>query len=289
MASSEPFSDSRRAKIAKALKNNGKGAPRVMAIVNCTPDSFHEESRAETFSKSIERCIQALDSGAEWIDIGGESTRPGAIEVSLEDEIQRVVPTIKEIRKLKPDALISIDTRNVEVARQAIDSGADLINDVSGLRDKAMEDLVVSKGCGVCIMHMLGEPRNMQNNPEYSDVVKEVSQSLLNTAERLVERGHPPELICLDPGIGFGKNLKHNLDLLRNPDSLRGDFNFSILWGVSRKSMFSEMLGRLETQDRLSGTLGVAAVAQYSGIDILRVHDVIEHIDLLKTISEINN
>ncbi len=289
MASSKPFSESRRAKIAKALKSNGKGAPRIMAIVNCTPDSFHEGSRAEGLSKSIEKSLEAIKSGADWIDIGGESTRPGAIEVSLEEEIQRVIPTIKEIRKLKPDALISVDTRNVDVARRAIDSGADLINDVSGLRDKAMEDLVVSKGCGVCIMHMLGEPRNMQNSPKYNDVVKEVSQSLLNTAERLVERGHPPELICLDPGIGFGKNLGHNLELLRNPDSLRGRFNFSILWGVSRKSMFSEMLGRTETEERLSGTLGVAAIAQYNGVDVLRVHDVIEHIDLLKTISQINN
>ncbi len=147
--------------------------------------------------------------------------------------------------------------------------------------------LVLSSGAGVCIMHMQGEPRNMQNSPIYDDVVKEVSSSLLNKARELVELGHPINRICLDPGIGFGKTLEHNLSLLRNSEAFRGSEGFSLLWGVSRKSMFRDLLGREETNQRLAGTLGVAAYAQNKGIDILRVHDVAEHVDLCRTISSL--
>ena len=162
-----------------------------------------------------------------------------------------------------------------------------MINDVSGLRDPEMFELVLSTEVQVCIMHMQGEPGNMQNSPQYTDVVQEVSSNLLRKARELVEQGHPVNRICLDPGIGFGKTLEHNISLLRKSEYLRGDEGFSILWGVSRKSMFRELLGREDTNERLAGTLGVAAYAQSKGIDILRVHDVAEHADIGHTISKL--
>ena len=220
-------------------------------------------------------------SGADWIDVGGESTRPGAEPVDAMEEMARVVPVIKALREANPDGLISIDSRRPDVARAALDAGANLINDVSGLRDPEMESLVLERGCAVCIMHMQGEPGYMQENPEYQNVTEEVYSSLTKTADRLVAKGHEPSLICLDPGIGFGKNMTHNLELLHT----RSDSNYSILWGVSRKSMFAQLLGREDTVQRLAGTLGVAAHAMMEGVDILRVHDVEEHIDLLTTLA----
>ena len=156
-----------------------------------------------------------------------------------------------------------------------------MVNDVSGLRDPDMFDLVVERGCAVCIMHMLGEPGNMQNNPNYEDTFAEVYDSLNSIASALAENGHDSNLICLDPGIGFGKTLTHNLELLHS----RSNSNYSILWGVSRKSMFDHLLGREKSDERLAGTLGVAAHAMMEGVDILRVHDVKEHSDLLTTLA----
>ena len=256
-----------------------------MGVINCTPDSFHQPSRAENLEHSMKLVDQMILNGADWIDIGGESTRPGAIEIDIKEEIQRVVPLIREIKNKFPEQAISIDTRRTAVAREAINAGANMINDVSGLRDPEMIELVLSSGAGICIMHMKGEPGTMQNSPKYDDVVSEVSSQLLSRARELVNSGHPVDRICLDPGIGFGKTLEHNLALLRHPMALRGSEEFSILWGVSRKSMFKDLLGRIDTSDRLAGTLGVAAHAQNVGVDILRVHDVEEHADLFRTIT----
>ena len=273
--------------LAPFLKCRKDARPRLMGIVNVTPDSFHANSRVASIEEAVERAISMWDAGADWVDIGGESTRPGATPVNIEEEKERVVPVIKALREARPAGLISIDTRRAEVASAALNAGADMINDVSGLRNQEMFDLVVENGCAVCIMHMLGEPGNMQNNPQYGNVVAEVSQNLLDTARKLVEAGHPPELICLDPGIGFGKNMQHNIELLANADPLRGPDKFSILWGVSRKSIFQELLKRKNSDARLSGTLGVAAHAMNEGIDLLRVHDVAEHHDLLTTMREL--
>ena len=220
-------------------------------------------------------------AGADWVDVGGESTRPGAAPIDSVEEAARVVPVIQALRQANPDGLISIDTRRSDVAAAALDAGANMVNDVSGLRDPAMESLVIERGCAVCIMHMQGEPGNMQQNPTYDDVVSEVYESLISTANKLVSKGHDSAMICLDPGIGFGKNLTHNLELLHS----RGNSDYSILWGVSRKSMFNQLLGREETDDRLAGTLGVAAHAMLEGVDILRVHDVEAHNDLLTTLA----
>ncbi len=249
--------------------------PLIMGVINATPDSFHSESR----NGSVNRAKEMLEQGAFWIDIGGESTRPGAGGISIEEELKRTIPLVEEISKL---GNVSIDTRHVEVAKAALDAGATMINDVSGLRDPEMFELVIESGCAVCIMHMLGEPGTMQENPEYEDVVDEVNKALLNKARELVSRGHSMDLIYLDPGIGFGKKLEHNIELLKNSERLRP---YSILWGVSRKSMIGEICNQESTSQRLSGTLAIASYAFNQGIDIIRVHDVREHADLFDVLS----
>lgn len=258
-----------------------------MGVLNVTPDSFHADSRTEGVEATIKQVAKMLDQGADWIDIGGESTRPGADPVEIYEEKRRVIPIIEEIRRIYPDIALSIDTRRSEVAKMAIEAGADLVNDVSGLRDPKMAEVVLSMGAGVCIMHMQGEPKSMQNKPHYSDARTDVANKLLDRAHSLIKAGHPPERICLDPGIGFGKRLEDNLNLLSDVDWMRGPHHLSVLWGVSRKSMFRDLLNRNETSERLAGTLGVAAHAQKVGVDILRVHDVAEHVDLGRTLAEL--
>ena len=259
-----------------------------MGILNITPDSFHGPSRQRNVDEAIQNGISMISAGAKILDVGGESTRPGSQPVSIEQELERVLPVISGLRAVSPSIEISIDTRNHEVARQALDSGATIINDVSGLRDQKMFDLVLDRNVPVCIMHMLGEPKTMQSNPSYQDVVNDVSSELLNTAHLLVDAGHEPQNICLDPGIGFGKTLEHNIDLLKSSQYFRGDYDFSILWGVSRKSMIGQLTGHTSTEDRLFGTLGVAAYAQKVGIDWLRVHDVQAHSDLLRVLKQLD-
>ena len=257
------------------------GPPGLMGILNVTPDSFHGASRQTNHSDAMRTSLRMMKEGASIIDIGGESTRPGSEKISIEQELERVIPVISGLRFNSPDVPISIDTRNHEVARQALDAGANIINDVSGLRSQEMVDLVLDRKVTVCIMHMLGEPKTMQHNPSYGNALLEVSHQLLTTAEYLVDAGLEPNKICLDPGIGFGKTLEHNIDLLNGWETFRGEHDFSVLWGVSRKSMIGQLTGHSSTDDRLYGTLGVAAHAQQVGIDWLRVHDVQAHTDLL--------
>ena len=257
------------------------GPPGLMGILNVTPDSFHGASRQTNHSDAMSTSLRMMKEGASIIDIGGESTRPGSEKISIEQELERVIPVISGLRSNSPDVPISIDTRNHEVARQALDAGANIINDVSGLRSQEMVDLVLDRKVPVCIMHMLGEPKTMQHNPSYGNALLEVSHQLLTTAEYLVDAGLEPNKICLDPGIGFGKTLEHNIDLLNGWETFRGEHDFSVLWGVSRKSMIGQLTGHSSTDDRLYGTLGVAARAQQVGIDWLRVHDVQAHTDLL--------
>jgi dihydropteroate synthase len=260
----------------------------LMGILNITPDSFHGPSRQKSVDEAIQNGVSMIEAGAKILDIGGESTRPGSQPVSIEQELQRVLPVISGIRSVSPNIEISVDTRNPEVARHALDSGATIINDVSGLRSQEMIDLVLDRKVPVCIMHMLGEPKTMQSNPTYRDVVGDVSSELLNTAQTLVDAGHDAQKVCLDPGIGFGKTLEHNIDLLKSWQQFRGEHDFSILWGVSRKSMIGQLTGQSSTEDRLFGTLGVAAYAQQAGIDWLRVHDVQAHSDLLRVLQQLD-
>jgi len=253
--------------------------PQIMGVINATPDSFHADSR----HGSVERARKMVENGAKWIDVGGESTRPGAEIISIEEETNRILSLVREISEF---ANVSIDTRNYEVARTALENGALMVNDVSGLRDQNMFDLIIEKQCNICIMHMLGEPGTMQNNPNYGDVCQEVFDYLLEKANLLVENGLSAEKIYLDPGIGFGKNLEHNIELLKQSQRLRP---FKILWGVSRKSMIGQICEQPETQNRLAGTLGVAAIAFEQGIDIIRVHDVREHFDLFSVMNRLVN
>ena len=253
----------------------------LMGIVNVTPDSFHESSRQASVSEAISNAQMMMQAGAEIIDIGGESTRPGSEPVSIEQELKRVIPVISGLRESDSSVSISIDTRRHQVAEMALDAGANIINDVSGLRSPSMMEMVLDRKVPVCIMHMLGEPKTMQKNPSYGNVVYEVASELLSTAQVLVDAGHDAKHICLDPGIGFGKTLNHNIELLKGWNEFRSQHDYSILWGVSRKSMIGQLTGHESTDNRLFGTLGVAAYAHQVGIDWLRVHDVQAHADLL--------
>ena len=288
MGASLPPNRNRRDHLSMNLHRSEEQPCHIMGILNVTPDSFHEQSRMTTVEQAVETALDMWQKGATWIDIGGESTRPNADYVSVEQELKRVVPVIEALRLRNETGLLSIDTRPPEVARAALDAGADLINDVSGLRDPEMVSLILEKQCGVCIMHMQGEPQSMQQKPSYDDCAQEVSTQLLETARGLIAAGLPAKLIVLDPGIGFGKLLEHNIDLLQRHELFRGIEGFSLLWGVSRKSMIGQLTGHDDPNQRLSGTLAVAAMAYYQGIDIVRVHDVQEHIDLLKVLNSID-
>ena len=268
--------------------NRGNNSPCIiMGILNITPDSFHSESRRFELEDSVKRGIEIWDYGATWLDIGGESTRPGASPVDTEEELRRVIPVIKSLKERRPEGLISIDTRRAKVAREAINAGAEMINDISGFSDPEMIDVVLETGCAVCIMHMQGEPEKMQENPEYNNCVEEVSSFLFDKAQELVESGHPKELIIIDPGIGFGKLLSHNIQIIKSIETLT-ESNFSTLLGVSRKSMIGQITGKQKTEDRLPGTLATSAFAFYNKIDIIRVHDIDENVDLMKVLNELN-
>ncbi len=277
-----------------SLSATKEGVPRIMGIVNVTPDSFHSASRKITVKSALETAKIMLENGATWIDIGGESTRPGADEVSIEEELNRVIPVISALKKEFPEVLISIDTRKAKVAQNAIMAGASMINDVSGFRNQDMKVVAVESGVAVCIMHMLGEPKTMQTEPSYVDCREEIYTELKNTASSLVEMGLPKELIVLDPGIGFGKYQKHNLELLSDISNLKAlddnnspERGWNVMWGTSRKSVIGKITGKESPDERLAGTLATAAQAQLIGVDILRVHDVEEHIDFLNVFSKI--
>ena len=277
-----------RNRISTSLHRDETKSCHVMGILNVTPDSFHEESRKTTLESAVQAGLGMWEMGATWVDVGGESTRPNSDPVSVEEELERVIPVIEALRAANSENLISIDTRRPQVAQAALDAGADLINDVSGLRDPEMVKIVLDSGCGVCIMHMQGRPQTMQIQPTYEDCAKEVSSQLLETARGLVAAGHPAEYIILDPGIGFGKTLDHNIELLQRHELFRGIEGFAVLWGVSRKSIIGQLTGHSEPSERLSGTLAIASLAHFERIDVVRVHDVQEHIDVFNVLNAID-
>tara|TARA_B100000029_G_scaffold112315_1_gene104439 strand:- start:1228 stop:2007 length:780 start_codon:yes stop_codon:yes gene_type:complete len=251
-----------------------------MGVLNLTPDSFHEASRLDSTESAVSRAIAMVEQGADWIDIGGESSRPGSAPVDVEEEVARVIPVVRAVRETLPRICISIDTRRAIVASKSLDAGADMVNDVSALSDPEMASLVAKRGCPICVMHMQGTPKDMQNEPSYLDVVDDVRISLDKAVSTLEDLGVDPSVVIADPGIGFGKTLEHNLSLLSSGREVVPDDRMSLMWGVSRKTMFSHLLGRESTDDRLAGTLGVAARAKDKGVDIIRVHDVAEHADM---------
>ncbi len=272
------FEASSKRRVTLRSNNN---VPLLMGIVNATPDSFYAGSR----HGSIELGMEFFDKGATWVDVGGESTRPGSDPVPLEEEMRRVIPVIEALAQR---GLVSVDTRHHEVAEAAINAGAAMVNDVTGLTDPKMMQLVINSGVAVCIMHMQGKPKTMQDNPEYQNVVEEVTSFLHAQAKILLQAGHPIEKICLDPGIGFGKTLTHNIQLLQSAGALKGEQSFPLLWGVSRKSMIGEICQKTNPDERLAGTLGVAGYAMKHDIDILRVHDIDAHADFFSVYSRLS-
>lgn len=251
----------------------------VMGILNVTPDSFYDGGNFNATDKAIAQALSMCDAGAAIIDIGGESTRPGAADVSVQDELNRVVPVIREL-KAQSGVEISIDTSRPEVMQAAIDAGATVINDVRALQVPGALEMAASLDVPICLMHMKGQPRTMQANPHYQNVVVEVLDFLKQRVDICLAAGIKQQNIWLDPGFGFGKNLSHNLSLLKHLDEFV-ETGFPVLAGMSRKSMLGAILDR-EVQDRLPGSLALATIAVLKGVSILRVHDVRETVDVVK-------
>ncbi len=246
----------------------------VMGILNATPDSFYDGGRYDQFDSALARAEQMLSEGADILDIGGESTRPGSEPVPVEEEIRRVVPLVEAIAHRYPDAILSVDTTKSAVARLALQAGACIVNDISGMTfDSEMPQVVAEAGALVVLMHIKGTPKTMQQNPTYDDVVQEVRAVLASHAQRALQMGIPPTHIWLDPGIGFGKTVEHNLQLLRNLPALKS-LGYPLLVGTSRKSLIGHLLGGLPPEERLEGTLATVALSIAWGADVVRVHDV---------------
>ena len=252
----------------------------VMGVLNVTPDSFSDGGLFLDPFAAVDQAARMLDEGADIIDVGGESTRPGADEVSTEDELSRVVPVVEAIVS-RTGATVSIDTTKSVVARAAVDAGAVIVNDVTAMRaDTSMPDVITDTGAGIVLMHMLGNPRTMQSNPTYGDVVAEVKSALIGWAGDALAAGVPDAAIVLDPGIGFGKTREHNLQLLKGIRSLL-EPGFPILIGTSRKSFIGTTLD-LPVDQRVEGTAATVAWSVSQGASIVRVHDVKEMVRVVR-------
>jgi dihydropteroate synthase len=252
---------------------------RVMGVVNVTPDSFSDGGEFLAPGAAIAHGRRLAAEGADILDIGGESTRPGAEPVSEDEELRRVIPVIEALADA--DGEISIDTTKAEVARRALAAGASIVNDVSAFRfDPALADVVADAGCECCLMHMLGEPRTMQQDPRYDDVVADVKAFLEERMAFAVAQGVAEERIWLDPGIGFGKTLEHNLALVRRLDEIVA-LGRPVVIGTSRKSFLGKLTGRPE-KERLPGTVATNVIALERGASVFRVHDVAEVVDALR-------
>jgi dihydropteroate synthase len=248
--------------------------PILMGVLNVTPDSFSDGGDFFDPERAAARVATMLDEGAQIIDVGGESTRPGSDPVSPEEEARRVVPVIREIMAERPDAIVSVDTYRSGTAEAALRAGARVVNDVTALRgDPRMADVVAGAGCPVVLMHMLGEPKTMQSDPRYGDVVREVRAFLAARAEGAIAAGVEEENVILDPGIGFGKTLEHNLALLNPLDSIVA-LGFPVLVGASRKSFIGRITGVEEAKERIFGTVAANVIAYERGATLFRVHDV---------------
>ncbi|MES2934618.1 MAG: dihydropteroate synthase [Pseudomonadota bacterium] len=253
--------------------------PIVMGVLNVTPDSFSDGGQYRSLDSAISRAEQMIADGVDIIDIGGESSRPGAEPLGLEHELARVMPLIYALRDC--GKAISIDTYKPEVMQEAIAAGADMINDINGFRGRGAFDVIRDADCGLCIMHMQAVPQVMQLSPRYDDVVDDVVTFLKARVASAIDAGVSVDRICIDPGFGFGKKLPHNLALLRHIGKIQRDLDLPLLAGLSRKSMIGEITGRL-VEDRLAGSLSAALVAVAHGAKIVRVHDVAETVDALK-------
>jgi dihydropteroate synthase len=245
----------------------------VMGIVNVTPDSFSDGAMFASPDDAVAHGARLVDEGADLVDVGGESTRPGSDPIDVDEELLRVVPVIEGLVKARAGTPLSVDTRKPEVARAALDAGASVVNDIAGGRNDTLLETVSRTGAGVVLMHMLGEPKTMQDDPRYDDVVAEVHEFLRERIEAAVFAGIPEERICIDPGIGFGKTVDHNLALLRAVPALR-PLGAAVMVGASRKGLIGTLTGVEDPTARLEGSLALAVLAAAHGADLVRVHDV---------------
>ena len=256
----------------------------VMGILNATPDSFSDGGKFNDFDLALKQVEQMINDGAAIIDIGGESTRPGAKEVSDEDELERVIPLLKAVKK-RFDILVSIDTSKASVMHAAIAHGADIINDVRALQNEGCLDVLASASIPVCLMHMQGLPSTMQNAPNYTNVINDISAFFEDRINACVDAGIARERIIIDPGFGFGKTLEQNFHLLAHLAKF-SELGFPVLVGMSRKSMIGNLLNR-DVEQRLAGSLSAAILAAQQGAKIIRVHDVKETVDALKILNTV--
>jgi len=259
-------------------------APLVMGVLNVTPDSFSDGGRFLETTAAVEQGVRLAGEGAAILDIGGESTRPGAAVVTEEEELHRVLPVIEQLRA-RTSAVISIDTSKPRVMRAAAAAGAGIINDVRALREPGALEAAVATDCAVCLMHMQGEPRTMQQAPHYVDVVGEVNAFLMERVDRARAAGVGGDRLVIDPGFGFGKTLEHNLQLLRRLAELAAH-GVPLLAGLSRKSMIGRLTGRPEGE-RIYGSIALALIAVQKGARIIRAHDVAATLDALRTLNAV--
>ncbi|WP_103879116.1 dihydropteroate synthase [Vibrio hangzhouensis] len=255
--------------------------PQVMGIVNVTPDSFSDGGKFTSIDAAISQVESMIQAGVTIIDIGGESTRPGAPDVALEEELKRVIPVIKAIRE-RFDVWISVDTSKAEVMKQAVEAGADIINDVRALQEPGALEVAAQAGVPICLMHMQGQPRTMQSNPSYDDLLSDVSEFLAQRIDACEAVGIKKTQLILDPGFGFGKTLEHNYHLLAHLEKFH-QFGLPLLAGMSRKSMIFKLLDKAPA-DCLAGSLACATLAAAKGAQIIRVHDAKETVEAMKIV-----
>lgn len=255
--------------------------PQVMGIVNVTPDSFSDGGKFNSVDAALEQVEAMIAAGVTIVDIGGESTRPGAPDVELQEELERVIPVIQAIRE-RFDVWISVDTSKAEVMRQAVAAGADIINDVRALQEPGALEVAAEAGVPICLMHMQGQPRTMQANPTYEDLLTDVAQFLQERISACEAVGITREQLIMDPGFGFGKTLEHNYHLLAHLDKFH-QFGLPVLAGMSRKSMIFKLLDKAPA-DCLAGSLACATLAAAKGAQIIRVHDAAETVEAMKVV-----
>jgi len=260
------------------------GQPKVMGVLNLTPDSFSDGGRYQTLSAALAVAENMVEQGAAIIDVGGESTRPGAVEVPVDEELKRVVPVIEELAKRLP-VPISVDTKKPEVMREAVKAGAGMINDVNALRAPGALAAAAQANVPVCLMHMQGQPDTMQTQPAYAHVVDDVQQFFVARIAACVEAGIPLQYLLLDPGFGFGKTLEHNVQLLRELSHFIA-LGLPILAGLSRKSMIGAITGQ-PVEQRLYGSIAAAMIAVQQGANIVRVHDVAATVQALQVLQAV--
>jgi len=259
--------------------NRDGARPLVMGILNVTPDSFSDGGQFQSLELALSRAEQMIAGGVDIIDVGGESSRPGAKQLSVDEELRRVMPVLYALRDCgKP---LSIDTCKPQVMREAIMAGVDMINDINGFRASGALSIINDSDCALCIMHMLNDPQTMQLRPKYDDVVAEVIAFLQDRIDAMGQTGISRNRLCIDPGFGFGKTLEHNLALLKNIGKMQNSLGLPLLAGLSRKSMIGMITGK-PVESRLAGSIAAALVATEQGASILRVHDVAETVDALK-------